>query len=161
MGKSFEKMFRAMQYLNLCTLYYDFDFDKEQLKQFNANVTDYNNSSLTTENFYTELARIYNQYGFDCKKAIFEFPFRAKLKILEVKPGGRYITDNLKESNNAMQICLVLFIRELITSWGKSAGDIQLYWSKMKEYSLNYANGMTNEFVQQYFIEQIDLAITE
>lgn len=160
MGKSFEKMFRAMQYLNYCTLYYDFDFDKEQLKQFNANVTDYNNTSLNTENFYKEEARIFREYGFDCKKAVFEMPFRAKLKIIEIKP-GKNTTEKLSECNEAMEICLVLFIRELVTSCSKNAGDIQLYWQKMKEYSLNYANGMTNEFVQQYFIDQIDLKITE
>lgn len=162
MSKSFENTFRSMQYLNYCTVYYDFDFDKEQIKQFNANVTDYNNTSLdNTEAFYAEESRIRTEYGFDCEKAAKEMPMRAKLKIIGIKPKSKNVAFKLKECGDAIEICLVLFIRELTTTWGKGADDIKLYWHKMKEYSMNYANGMTNEFVQKYFMDQIDLEITE
>ena len=162
MSKSFTDTFRSMQYLNYCTVYYDFDFNKEQIKQFNANAIDYNNSVLDSkEDFFKEEQRILDEYGFDCEKAAKEMPMRAKLKIIGIKPNSKNLAFKLKECNDAIEMCLVLFIHELTTTWSMVADDIKLYWDKMKEYSMSYANGMTDAFVEQYFIDQIDLKITE
>lgn len=162
MGKSFENTFRSMQYLNYCTVYYDFDFDKEQIKQFNANAMEYNHTVFdNAESFFAEEKRLSSKYGFDFQKAVKEMPMRAKLKIIGIKQNSKNTAYKLKECHDAIEMCLVLFIHELTTSWGKNTDDIKLYWQKMKEYSMNYANGMTDAFVQQYFIDQIDLAITD
>ena len=160
--KGFEKMFRSMQYLNFTVLYYDFDFNKEQIKAFNAHNKDFNSNCLDcTAQFYAEEHRILKEYGFDCEKVVTELPFRAKLKILGVQPKTRNLNQLLQGCNEAIEICLVMFLHEFTTTWNKKADDVRFYWKKFKENSMNYANGMTDSFVVQYFKDELDLAITE
>lgn len=101
-------------------------------------------------------------YRFSCKESAKEFPIRAKMKMLGYKP--KSISDwdiALQNATDAIEVCLVLFLHEFINVLQPSMGDVALWWRCMKENAMNYANGMTDDFVVQYFKDQIDLEITE
>ena len=157
--RCFEKTFRSMQLLHYTVLYYDFDFSKDDIKKFNSNVNDYNNECLDDRaTFLKSEENILNEYGFSCEKAAKQFPLRAKLKIVCKVPNHDIA---LKNAEDAIEVCLVLFLHEFTKEWGKNGSDIALYWRCMKENAMNYANGMTDEFVKQYFKDELDLDITE
>lgn len=161
-NRTFEEVFRSMQLLNYTVLYYDFNFSKEDIKTFNQNITDYNNSCIDDkEAFFKEIDRLLTEYNFSCEKSAKEFPARAKMKMMQYKCKDMKEWDvALHNSTDAVEVCLVLFLRELTTTWSKDASDVALYWEKMKENSINYANGMTDDFVRQYFRDELDLDIT-
>ena len=56
---------------------------------------------------------------------------------------------------------MVLFLHEFIKVLQPSPSDIQLYWESMVENADLYARGMTDDFVVKYFLDEIDLKITE
>lgn len=162
--KSFSEVFKSMQLLNFCTLYYDFDFDKEMIIDYNAKVTDYNNVCLESkETFLQEEERILNVHRFSCEESAKEFPTRAKMKMLTFKPKRLSDWDiALQNATDAIESCLVLFLHEFINVMNPSIEDIALWWRCMKGYAEEcYSNGMKDDFVIKYFKDQIDLEITD
>lgn len=161
--RSFSEVFRSMQLLNYTVLYYNFDFDKEMVKKFNANITDYNNECLDdSEAFFAEEARILKDFAFSCERSAKEFPMRAKMKMCGKRPKGMKDWDIvLKNATEAIEICLLLFLHECVAEWNFTESDVMLYWQNMKENAKCYADGMTDEFVVQYFKDYLDLEITE
>lgn len=161
-NKSFAEVFKSMQLLNLTVLYYDFDFDKESIKAYNANITKYNNECLDCkETFFAEEERILKVYRFSCEESAKVFPTRAKMKMIGVKK-FRSMADwdiALQNATDAINVCLVLFLHEFINVMQPSISDVALYWRCMRQNAENYANGMTDDFVVQYFRDQIDLDI--
>lgn len=157
---SFSEVFRSMQLLNYTVLYYDFDFDKEDIKKFNENLRN-NNENLTREEFMIQEDRILKDYNFSCEKAAKDFPLRAKIKMIGKMPKRMSDWDvSLGNAKDAIETCLLLFLNEFTTTWKKSSEDVQVYWNSFVSNSMNYANGMTDEFVVKYFKDEIDLDIT-
>ena len=161
--KAFSEVFRSMQLLNYTVLYYNFDFLKDDCKKFNANITKYNNECLDdVEAFRQEEQRIEKEFGFSCELSARHFQTRAKMKMLGKMPKRMIEWDiALQNATDAIEICLVLFLHELTTEWNFTESDVMLYWRNMKENANNYANGMTDAFVVQYFKDELDLEITE
>ena len=161
--KSFGEVFKSMQLLNFCVLYYDFDFDKEMLKNYNSNVRRYNNECLDSkEAFRNEEAKLLTDYKFSCVESAKEFPTRAKMKMLAFKPKRLSDWDiALQNATDAIEVCLVLFLHEFIEELKPSESDVALWWRCMKQNAENYVNGMKDDFVIQYFKDEIDLEITE
>lgn len=157
---SFSQVFRSMQLLNYTVLYYDFDFDKEDIKKFNENLR-INNEFLTREIFFEQEKRLLKEFSFSCEEAAKSFPLRSKIKMIGKMPksmsGWDVVLGNAKD---AIETCLLLFLHEFTTTWQKTPEEIKAYWSSFVANSMNYANGMTDEFVMQYFKDEIDLDIT-
>jgi hypothetical protein len=160
-SKSFENVFNAMQCLCWTVLYYDFDFDKDKLIVFQRGLTkhdkiiDEKNKYLAVDKFLKE------EHKLDCHKLAVAFPYISKMKMAE------YDTRKVKGTkaalvacDNAIEVFLVIFFYELIKEWGYSREQVLECYEQMKENALLYRKGMTNEFVQQYFKDEIDLVIT-
>lgn len=160
---SFEEVFRSMQMLNFTVLYYDFDFDKDDLKIFNKNIVEYNDKYLDNkELFVAAEAVLLNEYQFNCEKQAAAFPFRAKIKMMKL-PKTRLSVEArqiaIGAANHSINVFLVLALQEFVTGWGKTPEDVARYWERMLENAINYSNGMTDEFVVQYFKDQLNLDI--
>lgn len=166
-NKSFEESFRSIQMLSFTVLYDLFDFDKDQLQTFNSNVVEYNNTSLDNkEKFYQVKGTLVDKYDLDTTKLAKQFPHRAKVKMSGYSPRKHKklkISDwnlILTGANHAIEVYSVLVLNELVTHWNKSKEDLHEYWSKLVEFAGDtYANGMTDQFVVDYFKDQIELVI--
>lgn len=158
---TFSKVFSSMQLLNFTVLYYNFDFDKEDIKTFNSHMIDYNNECLDDDKeFFSEEERIFTQYGFSCHKAAIEFPIRAKIRMMGKMPKSKIEWEiAFRNATDAIEVCLVLILHEFTKNWNVTPSDVAEYWDNLKANSMNYANGMTDEFVKQYFRDEIDLDI--
>lgn len=162
-SRSFSEVFRSMQLLNICVLYYDFDFDKEMIKAYNDKLKSYNNECLDSrEAFMQEEERLMREYKFSCEDSAKEITTTSKMNMIGFKPKTKtdwYIA--LANGTDAIESCLVLFLHEFINVVKPSEGDVALWWRCMKRYAEEcYSNGMKDEFVVKYFKDQIDLNIT-
>ena len=160
---SFEEMFRSMQMLNFTVLYYDFDFDKDDLKTFNQNIVEYNDKYLDDrELFKAAESMLLDKYEFNCEKKAAAFPFRAKTKMMKL-PKTRLSVEArqiaIGAANHSINVFLVLALQEFVTTWNKSPEDVSKYWEHMLKNAVNYSNGMTDEFVVQYFKDELNLDI--
>lgn len=160
---SFSEVFKSMQLLHYTVMYDKFDLDKEQIKEFQKNITDYNNECLDNrEAFFAEEEKLLNEYGFSCEESAKRFPLRAKMKMLGKRPKRMQDWDvALQNATDAIEVCLVLLLHEFVKVLQPSPSDIQLYWDSMVKSADLYARGMTDEFVVQYFLDEIDLKVTE
>jgi hypothetical protein len=160
---SFSEVFKSMQLLHYTVLYYNFGFDKESIKDFQKNLTSYNNECLDDrDTFLAEEERILNVYRFSCEESAKKFPMRAKMKMIGIKPKRMKDWDvALQNATDAIEVCLVLFLHEFIKVLQPSISDIQLYWSSMVENADLDARGMTDAFVEKYFMDEIELEIKE
>ena len=159
----FDTVFKSMQVLNYTVLFPYFDFEKEEMIRFNERITSHHNECVEYhEKFYAEVERLMKEYNFNVYELANKFPLRAKLKIIGKKFNSKGAWNvALKNANDAIMIVLVICAHELTTNWGKGADDLALYAERLLENAMNYANGMTNEFAQQYFKEYADLDYTE
>ena len=160
---SFSEVFKSMQLLHYTVMYDKFDFDKPQIQDFHKNLIDYNNECLDNrEAFLAEEEKLLTEYGFSCEESAKRFPTRAKMKMLGKRPKRMSDWDvALQNATDAIEVFLVLALHEFIKVLKPSAEDIQLYWDSMVENADLYARGMTDEFVEIYFVNEIDLKITE
>ena len=160
--KAFENVFYALQLLNYTALNDVFAFTNDEMKQFNANIKDYNNSCLDDkQTFHDEEKRLLDEYNIDCEKYAKAFPWRSKVRMINHKFSNKFPQDiALSDATDSINVCMVLFLHELTTNWGKTPDEIAEYCEKIKDNSMCYANGMTNEFVLNYFKEYFDLEIT-
>lgn len=161
-SKAFENTFDAMQCLGWTVLYYDFDFDtKEKLTAFQKGLTKHDKIIDEKDKYYTVDKFLKEEHSLDCHKLAVAFPYISKMKMAE------YDTRKVKGTkaalvacDNAIEVFLVIFFYELIKEWGYSRNQVIDCYEQMKANALLYRKGMTNEFVQQYFKDEIDLVIT-
>lgn len=160
-GKSFENVFNAMQCMAWTCLYYDFDFDKDKLKAFQKGLTKHN-KIIDEKDKYNAVDKFLKQeHDLDCHKLAVAFPYISKMKMAE------YDTRKVKGTkaalvgcDNAIEVFLVIFFYELIKEWGFTKEQAMQSYEKIKENSMLYRQGMKNEFVQNYFKDELDLIIT-
>lgn len=160
---SFSEVFKSMQLLHYTVMYDKFDLGKEQIQEYQKNVTDYNNECLdNAETFRAEEDKLLTDYGFSCNEAARRFPLRAKMKMLGKRPKRMSDWDvALQNATDAIEVCLVLFLHEFVKVLQPSPSDIRLYWESMVENADLYSRGMTDEFVVKYFLDEIDLEIVD
>ena len=166
-NRSYEETFRSAQMLSFTVLYDLFDMDKKQLKELNAHLVEHVNRDLDDSEKSTAISnKLLNEFGLDVTYVVKTFPHRAKIKM------AGYTSKNSKKLrltdwelvldgfHHSMRDYLVLVLNELITNWSKTEEELKSYCDKMIEFSsVTYAEGMTNEFVVDYFIDQLDLSI--
>ena len=160
---SFDAVMKSMQLLNYTVLFPYFDFEKDEMEQFNGRITSYHNECLDChEKFYAEVGRLVREYNFNVLELANKFPLRAKLKIIGKKFKSKDAWEvAMKNANDAIMIVLTICAHELTTNWGKGADDLALYAEKLLENAMNYANGMTDAFVEQYFRDYANLVYIE
>ena len=158
---SFSEVFKSMQLLHYTVMYDKFDFDKEQIKEFQKNIIDYNNECLDNkEAFFDVEEKLLTDYSFSCNKSAKAFPLRAKMKMIGKNHKRMQDWDiALNNATDAIEVCLVLFLHEFIKVLHPTIEDVQLYWNSIVENADLYARGMTDDFVVKYFIDEIDLKI--
>lgn len=160
-SKSFENVFNAMQCMSWTCLYYDFDFDKDKLIVFQRGLTKHDKIIDEKYKYHTVDKFLKEEHDIDCHKLAVAFPYISKMKMAEYdtrkSKGARAA---LVACDNAIEVFLVIFFYELIKEWGYSREQVIECYEQMKANALLYRKGMTNEFVQQYFKDEIDLVIT-
>ncbi len=160
---SFDAIFKSMQLLNHTVLFPYFDFEKEDMEKFQERITSYDNICVSNKaEFYREVLILKEKYDFDVVKLAKEFPTRAMIQIVGNNFKSKYEwAIARKKTVDAVQSILTICAHELTTNWGKGAEDLAIYWEKLKENAMNYANGMDDKFVEQYFKDYADLDITD
>ena len=160
-SKSFENVFNAMQCMAWTCLYYDFDFDKDKLIVFQRGLTKHDKIIDEKYKYNTVDKFLKEEHNLDCNKLAVAFPYISKMKMAE------YDTRKVKGTkaalvacDNAIEVFLVIFFYELIKEWGYSREQVLECYEQMKANALLYRKGMTNDFVKQYFKDEIDLVIT-
>lgn len=152
-------MFETMQCLTWTVLYYDFDFSKEDLIKFQKQFK-VNDKMIDNKNQYCEIYEVLRDtYGLDCRKLALQFPYISKMRIAEVGKKSKQIKSALAGCDNAIEVYLVIALRELVFTWDMTREDILVFFEKIKENSNLYRKGMKNEFVQKYFKDELDLVI--
>lgn len=160
-SKSFENTFNAMQCMAWTVLYYNFDFDKDKLLVFQRGLTKHNKIVDEKQKYLSVDKFLKDEHDLDCHKLAVAFPYISKMKMAE------YDTRKVKGTkaalvacDNAIEVFLVIFFYELIKEWGYRREKVLECYEQMKNNALLYRRGMTNEFVQQYFKDELDLKIT-
>lgn len=158
----FGEVFKSIQMTNLYVLYYIFDFSKQKIQNFNKIIrkhnTEYDLGIIKPQELEDKFKA---NIGFDCEKQAEKFPYRAKIKMY----GKRLKTTQdydiaIKNINAAIETYLILAVHTLHTNYKFSAKMIEVWWEECIKFSLdNYANGMKDEHVVQYFKQECDLDI--
>ena len=160
-SQAFENTFEAMQCLCWTVLYYDFDFDKENLIKFQKGLTVHDKIIDEEQKYQNVYEMLRDEYGIDCHKLAVAFPYISKINMAGYdKRKVKGVKATLSGCDNAIEVFLVIFFNELATEWGKDRESLLECYERMKQNALLYRQGMKNEFVEQYFKDELDLTIT-
>lgn len=160
-SKSFENTFNAMQCMAWTVLYYNFDFDKDKLITFQRGLTNHDKIIDKKQKYVEVCETLRDEHNLDCHKLAVAFPYISKMKMAgydSKKVKGTKAA--LMACDNAIEVFLVIFFYELIKEWGYTREQVLKCYEQMKKNALLYRQGMKNEFVQQYFKDELDLTIT-
>ena len=161
-ARAFEKTFDAIQFLTFTALYEEdgLDFDKEKLIRFQKELTDIDKLSRKKENYASLFKKIKTEHGIDCEKMAKDFPYISKMKIAGFNKRKGKAIETVVGCESALEVFFVIFSYELLNGFGYTKDDVMKCYEKIKENAMLYRQGMTNEFVQQFFKEYADLTIT-
>lgn len=161
--KSFAGMFESLQLLGFTVLYYNFNYSTEQMNKFNKRMHELNSTLLEDERLYAEAKeKIEKIWEVKLEKKVKEFPYRAKIHMIGGVPKGgmKYINMALIEACYSIESFLVLTFSTLLEKekkFGKTQMDC--FYENLKSNAMNYANGMKDEFIIQYFKDQVNLIV--
>lgn len=166
--KCFTEIFDSMQLINFTVLYAPtedggFDFTKKKLQNFNAILTrhnqEYDDGGLTSTAMEEKFKE---KFDFDCKLEAKNFPYRPKMKMYGGKP--KNMTEYnvaLASINGAIETYLILAIHTLHENYRFNKDMIWKWWNKFKEYSELYVDGLTDEFIIKYFVDECGLKVNK
>lgn len=161
--KSFAAMFESLQLLGFTVLYYNFDYSTERMTQFNGKMHELNETLLEDVELYDKAKnKIEKIWGENIERKVKEFPYRAKVHILGGLPKGGMMFINMAnlEACSAIESFLILTfstLMEMDCKFGKVQFDC--FYENLKTNSMNYVNGMKDEFIVQYFKDQVNLKL--
>lgn len=158
--QAFANADKSLQCLNYTVLYYNFNFGREDLTEI-SKILEVTNE-LVMNNFDLLRNEVEEVVGKSIESMTREIPFRSILSITGVANTKKYMPNMFELANKgyrAVEQCIVWVAYTMIheKKWGKT--QILQWWSNMKENSKNYQNGMTDQFVSDYFVEQIGAGI--
>lgn len=164
--KYYSQMFKAIQLVVLTVVYYNFNYDKKSIQELNDELHEMNKIMLDDHNVFEEAENtLIKKYNFDCEHEASIFPFRtltAMMGGIPKKGGMRSINVAKVAAQTALESYLVLFLKVFLKREKlRSESELRSFWKNVIENGSNYAKGMDNNFVIEYFIDQIDLAIKE
>lgn len=155
------EVFKSIQLVAYYTLYYDQDFSKQQVKNFNKFLKKYNDEyKMHDIDALEELSnKLKENAGIDCRKMAVQFPYRPLMKLY-----GKPIKDMGIVYNNAIDCLegfLLIGVHTLRKHYRFSADRIMEWWEQVIEFSRLYTEGLTDEHVIEYFMMECELEITE
>ena len=156
-----DKVFSSLQMTTYYTLYYDQDFSKQQVKNFNKFLKKYNEEFklYETEKLKELDQKHKNNLGVDCWKMAVNFPHRPKMKLYGKKT--KHVDIVLQNTNECIEDYLLLCVFILHKHYRFSAARIKQWWEQVIEFSRLYVDGLTDEHVVKYFIQECNLKITD
>ena len=161
----FCETFKSLQLLGFTVLYYDFNMETTALTDFNNRMHGKNAELLDSTDLYdAAVEKIEKLWNCKLNKKIMEFPYRPRVKMMGGLPKGKVGLQSFNMANlqsySAIESFLVLTFSVLIERnrrFGKTQMD--LFWSNLKANSENYAKGMTDRFIVEYFQDQLNLQL--
>lgn len=156
----YKETFWSMQLSSLYCLYYDIDFSKQKIRNFNKALTKHDEEARSRDIDLFEIEHRFRKMGFDCEKEAIQFPFRAKVKMAG-KIHTRDMDVAVHNINDAIETYLVLAIYTLRKNYHFSMDKIRQWWQCIRDFSINYATGMNDEHVIEYFIQECGLGINK
>lgn len=157
----FLDIFTSMQMVNFYILYYEFDFSKKKVENYNEILRrhnkEYDDGGFTSDEMEQKHLK---GLGFDCWKEAMKFPYRARRKMF----GGK--TKNMADyeifltsTNAAIETYLILAVHTLHQNYRFSGAMIHRWWEKFIDFAMLYAEGLTDEHIAKYFKQECDLDI--
>lgn len=159
---AFFEVFKSMQLSSAYTLYYDVDMSKEELQEFHKKLTIHNDEDLEHRLDKASIREeIKNKYQFDCTENATKFPFRVKMKMT-----GKHVKDTTLNTltaaaTDAIELFLTLAIYTMKTDYQFDKEKIYFWFMKLVAFCKLYADGLTDEHVLQYFMQECELEIYE
>lgn len=158
----FSGIFKSIQLAAVYCLYYNMDFTKQKVKNYNSILTRHNTEANNQEISVWEIEMdILKSVDFDCEKEAFQFPFRAKMKMAGKKIKPKDMAVAIQNINDALEVYLILSVYTLKKNYRFSNDQVKEWWDHVKDFCLLYAQGMHDEHVIEYFKQECDLVITE
>lgn len=118
-SNAFANTFEAMQCMCWTVLYYDFDFDKDKLINFQKGLTNKDKIIDDKQKFFDVEQMLQTDYDIDCEKLAISFPYISKMKMAAYNNKNVKGTMAVKSAcDNAIKTFLVIFFYELIKEWG-------------------------------------------
>ena len=143
------------------TLYYDQDFSKKQVQNFNEFLKKYNEEFklYETEKLNELDMKFKKNLDIDCRKMAVNFPHRPKMKLYGKK--NKHADIVLHNTNDCIEDYLLLAVLILHKHYRFSAARINQWWEQAVEFSRLYVDGLTDEHVVKYFIQECNLKIVD
>lgn len=159
---AFYEVFKSMQLSAAYVLYYDIDFSKEEVEEFQSKLSVHSDESCNHEISEKELAAEFvSSLEFDCEKEADNFPLRVKLKMYGKKYKQKDVITVLTAATHAVSTYLILSIYTLTKDYEFDSVQIRDWFNHLVEFCRLYADGLTDAHVLQYFKQECDLEITE
>lgn len=159
---AFYEVFKSAQLSGAYTIYYDMDFSKEELQEFSNKLEEHNNEEI---NHNIHLADLRNfaleKYQFDGPAEAYKFPYRAKLKMYGKKTTPKSIIDINVAATDALECYMLLVGYTLHTDYGFTKDQFMKWYEKFVDFCKLYSDGLTDEHVLEYFIQECNLTIKE
>lgn len=164
-NKAFHEVFKSMQLIGFGVLYYNFDFGEKDMIKFNDRIHEENKTLLDDiDEFEEAVAKIEKTTGWDIKKTVREFPYRARVGMMGGLPkskgnGGLQAFNMVNlQSFSAIESYMVLTLTVLAKDrkWGKT--EMLGWWAHMKEEAMTYSHKeMTDNFLVNYLFDELGL----
>lgn len=159
---AFYEVYKSMQLSSAYVLYYDIDFSKEELQDFNKKFVGHDEEDRNHKISEIEIKNtILQELNFDCRKESLNFPYRTKLKMYGKKTTSKTITTISTAASNAIELYLALCIYTLRKDYHFDIDRIQIWYQKLKEFTKLYGDGLTDDHVFKYFIQECELECHE
>ena len=157
----FWQTFKSMQMSCFYVLYYDIDFSKQKLKNYNEILRKNNEKIKNVSTIRAEEERFIKNIGFDCEREARNFPYRAKIRMYGKNPKQNQIKSVNSNMNDGIECYLVIAVYTLHYNYKFSGELIREWWNRMLDFSKNYVEGMNDDHVVKYFKQECDLDIAE
>lgn len=160
--KVFQNVFKSLQLSSLYVLYYDLDWSKDEILEYQATLQkvdeDVKSKKLTEREILEHNEQSIN---FDCVKENEQLPYRFKMKMCDVQYKQKMIATVGAATDSSAGIHLAFAVYTLSRYYHFDREQIMKWYNHLIEFCKLYVNGMTDKHVLQYFEQECQLHITE
>lgn len=155
LNRCFSKVFTSLQLCSWYVLYAPeyFNWDYERCKDFSDKMHGYNlEYGMARDEYPVIRDKLSGQIGLDIVAEAKRFPYRVKIKMYGEKVSQKNITDIVFALNLAIESVLFLGLYTLYHDFNVTPEDIrEAFIPRLMEIAWNYADGMTDNHMIQYF----------
>jgi len=159
--RAYTHAFQSMQLLNFTVLYYDFDMSKEELTDFSNRLIEMTNKTKDNPNarlMYLEWqAKVIEEWGRNPSATSLEMPYRALAKMVGgISPRDAWASSDIViQGYEAVEQLITAAFMVLMEHNNFRRADMDKWWERIKGNSDNYIKGMTDDFVFEYFQNEL------